>query len=102
LLKDISSPENMPCSFRIRNLQKLSCEIQKLSEILEGFYNKDIFCNLYYTPAATKDCFEFHADHQETYIYQLQGKKEWIFPLNSSGEHFKYVQEAPLNLNEIS
>src|SRR5690606_9101297 len=81
LLKDISAPDTVPSSFRMRNVQKISPEIRKISSILEDVYKRDIFCNLYYTPAATRNCFDFHADHQETYIYQLQGKKEWMFPL---------------------
>ena len=102
LLKDISAPDTVPSSFRMRNVQKISPEIRKISSILEDVYKRDIFCNLYYTPAATRNCFDFHADHQETYIYQLQGKKEWMFPLNSSGEYYRFLREGALNPEEVN
>ena len=89
--KDLSS---LPCSFRLTNIQLLEPAIFKMCQRLERELSRNFTCNLYFTPGADRNCFDFHVDHQITYVSQIMGKKEWIFPLEGN-QIITYLDEKP-------
>lgn len=82
-LKQLSDPKLLPCSLRLTNIQLLSPEVLKMCQLLEKQFGKLFTCNLYYTPGPERNCFDFHVDHQLTYVCQIMGTKDWIFPIEN-------------------
>lgn len=86
--------DSTPYSFRLTNVQRLSGEIREACQLLEKHYQRTVVCNLYFTPGPDKNCFTYHVDHQDTYIVQLNGAKTWLFPLDESGNYFRYIKDG--------
>lgn len=80
------SPSELPYSFRLTNIQRLDEPVLQACRSLEARLGAPVVCNLYVTPRAGKDCFLFHADHQDTYVCQLAGAKEWFFPYEEGAD----------------
>jgi len=59
-----NSLKDLPASFRITNAQLCSIEILKIIKILENKFQKSFTCNLYFTPGANRNCFDYYSDHR--------------------------------------
>lgn len=101
LLESGQSLTELPASFRITNLQLHSADVLKMVNVLNEEFQKTFTCNLYYTPGQERNCFNFHADYQITYVLQLLGSKEWLFPQVDDEKLLFYFKEAP-DLKEIT
>lgn len=85
IIRDLS---NLPCSIRLTNIQLLNSELKKVCLSLYRKLDIPVTVNLYITPGAGKNCFTFHADTQDTLIYQLYGRKKWFIPIEEKKEVF--------------
>lgn len=92
-LKDLSSPDQLPCSLRLTNVQLIEPQVLRMCKLLEKKYGKLFTCNLYYTPGPERNCFDFHVDQQLTFVCQISGSKDWIFPLENQ-ECLIYLKET--------
>jgi ribosomal protein L16 Arg81 hydroxylase len=72
-----------PYSIQIRNVHKLSPQLYQFCYAFSQFMNWEYYLNvnLYMTPGSKRNCFEFHSDPHSSMIFQLQGKKKWLFPV---------------------
>lgn len=82
-----------PYSWRLTNIQNLHSEIKENCRELSLLKGGAITCNLYFTPGAGRNCFLYHSDPQDSFVYQLQGTKRWSFALDDSD----YVKDVSLS-----
>ncbi len=75
-----------PYSVQIRNAHKLSPQLYQFCQAFGQFMNWEYYLNvnLYMTPGLKRNCFEFHTDPHPSMIYQVQGQKKWLFPIQDS------------------
>lgn len=79
-----ASLTKLEASFRLTNIQLISPEIKTICRELYQQSGTAVTCNLYFTPRKKVNCFDFHADMQQSLIVQLQGSKKWTFPMESN------------------
>lgn len=91
----------LPCSFRITNVQLLDANIYRMCQQLEQKFQRSFTCNSYYTPGPERNCFDFHVDAQVTYVCQVIGNKNWIFPVRNN-QVMSYIGQAPFSKDLIS
>lgn len=82
----ISSEETFPAdlsshpySLKLTNLQLLVPELQDLCAEYLSVHGEAMYINFYITPNDRAQCFSHHGDLEEIMIYQLSGKKRWVF-----------------------
>ena len=74
----------LEASFRLTNVQLICPEIKSICRDLYQQSGTAVTCNLYFTPRKKVNCFDFHADMQQSLIVQLQGRKNWSFPMENN------------------
>lgn len=92
---------NYPCSFRLTNVQLLSPQVSRICLQLSQHFKKTITCNLYFTPGAERNCFDYHSDIQEIFILQLKGSKAWKFPLDENKEPIRFVKDLTFKKSDL-
>jgi ribosomal protein L16 Arg81 hydroxylase len=85
-------------SFRLTNIQLFDGRLKRLCEDLLKASGEVVTVNLYFTPHHESQCFDFHSDAQDSFIYQLMGEKEWTF-LKKDGEYVRETHETQQVLN---
>lgn len=97
---DLFQLEKLDKSFRLTNVQLYEPIVKK---ICHDFYletGKVLTANLYFTPHAEAQCFNWHSDNQYSLTYQLSGEKKWSF-LRQDGVFLKETHEQEVVLKKF-
>tara|TARA_B100001971_G_scaffold215182_1_gene259180 strand:+ start:124097 stop:124951 length:855 start_codon:yes stop_codon:yes gene_type:complete len=91
---EIGQIESGSYSYKLSGLQNSISELNDFCNLVFKKYGLSITCNLYITPAGGNNCFNFHTDPQDIYIYQLAGNKEWLFQQTENNKYYINAQNV--------
>jgi ribosomal protein L16 Arg81 hydroxylase len=102
VLSEVEFSSALPSSFRITNVQRLDPVLQAYCLELQERFVRAVSCNLYFTPGSARNCFAYHADHQETFIIHLYGSKRWSFPLDEAQVPIRCLRESFIDNKKLT
>ena len=76
-------------SLRVTNIQNVDTIIQYICSNLSHRFQIPMTCNMYISPNKEFNCLGKHADIQETFIFQLFGRKRWMIFQDDNGEDLR-------------
>ena len=84
-------------AIRITNVQKTNLIIGDICNQLSNRFRMPATCNMYLSPNDSYNCLGKHSDPQETFIFQLLGKKNWKIFTKNQDEDLRLLNSKAIN-----